>query len=81
MSDREAGSRFRSLAWSSSGGFSAGLGCLSRRAQSDQKSTERTLDATRREPLGWARPLPGQAVLGDDGSGQPELPEDRRHVK
>src|SRR5207237_2038653 len=79
MSDWETWSRFRSLAWVSAGGFSARLGHPSRRAQGDQKSTEGPLHATWREPLGWARPLPGQAVLGDDGSGQPELPEHRGH--
>src|SRR5438477_2510962 len=79
MSDWETWSRFRSLAWVSAGGFSARLGHPSRRAQGDQKSTEGPLHATWREPLGWARLLPGQAVLGDDGSGQPELSEHRGH--
>jgi hypothetical protein len=81
MSDWEAWSRFRSLAWSPSGGFSAGLGSLSRSAQDAQKSTEGTLDTSGRELLGRTRPFPRQALVGDQWSGQPQLPEDRSQVK
>src|SRR5438132_846347 len=78
MSDREAWGRSGTLTGATAGGFSTGLGCSSRSTQGAQKSTEGTLDATRRETLGWSRPLPRQALLGHQGSGQPELPEDRR---
>src|SRR5207244_9720746 len=78
-SDQEAWSKWGTLAWASAGGFSAGLGHPSWSAQSGQKSTESTLDAARRETLGWSRPLPRQALLGDDGSGQPQLPEHCRY--
>src|SRR5436305_845754 len=54
MRNRKARGKSRALAGLASGGFSAGLGSLSRSAQGDQKSTERPLDATRREALGWA---------------------------
>src|SRR6266516_4301534 len=73
--DREAWGRSGTLTGTAAGGFSAGLGCLSRSGQSGQKSTEGAADATRREALGRPRPLPGQPLVDDQWSGQPELPE------
>src|SRR6266446_6572480 len=73
--DREALAGTTELTRAAAGGFSARLGSPRRSAQGEQKSAEGAADATRREALGRPRPLPGQPLVDDQWSGQPELPE------
>lgn len=75
----EAWGGSRPLAGTAAGGLSAGLGCLSRSTQAGQKAPEGPLDAPRAEAFGGPRPLPGQPLVGHQGPGQPELPEDSGH--
>src|SRR5207245_9399790 len=75
--DREALARTAELPWAAAGGVSPALGRLGRCAQGGQKSTDHPADAPWREARGRRRPFPGQALVGHQGPGQPELPEGR----
>jgi hypothetical protein len=61
----------RTAAW----GFPVWFGWASRGAQLGEQPDEGTADAAGRQLGSRERPLPGQALVGDEGSGEPELPE------
>ena len=65
----------RSVARTAARRFSARFGRAGRGAQLGEKSGEGAADAAGRQLGGRERPFPGEALVGDQGSGEPELPE------
>jgi len=57
------------------GAFSARVWAAELGTQHGQKSGEVAADAAGCQLGGWEWPLPGQALVGDQGAGEPELPE------
>src|SRR4051794_3068637 len=63
------------VARAASRGFSAGFGRTGRGAQPVEKSREGPTDAAGRQLGSRERAFPGEALVSDEGSGEPELPE------